>query len=178
MAHSRGCYVMHIPPYYKKKSWQRFLVGAFIGAVIAYFITIFMYGSMYERLVERNLDLQSQITELEKQNEVLLQDKKDLNEKSKAEITVDGIEIKIKNEKQLRLDRLITHQLEEMIKQEIDHIIGQDISVVAESDQLILSTIENKAFTVDEFTYYFEVSKLTISETVKITAEAKVSTEM
>src|SRR5690625_7505190 len=166
MAYSRGCYVMHIPPYYKKKSWQRFLVGAFIGAVIAYFITIFMYGSMYERLVEHNLDLQSQITELEKQNEVLLQDKKDLNEKSKAEITVDGIEIKIKNEKQLRLDRLITHQLEEMIKQEIDHIIGQDISVVAERNQLILSTSENKAFTVDEFTYYFEIGRASCREKV------------
>src|SRR5699024_1539355 len=111
MAYSRGCYVMHIPPYYKKKSWQRFLVGAFIGAVIAYFITIFMDVPMYERLIEHNMDLQSQITKFEKQNEILLQDKKDMNEKSKAEITVDEIEIKIKNEKQLRLDRLLTHQL-------------------------------------------------------------------
>src|SRR5699024_5652722 len=133
MAYSRGCYVMHIPPYYKKKSWQRFLVGAFIGAVIAYFITIFMYGSMYERLVEHNLDLPSKLTELENRNEVLFRDKKDLNVESKAEVPVDGIDIKIKNEKQLRLGRLVTHQLDEMIDQEIDDIIGQDIPVVAES---------------------------------------------
>lgn len=166
---------MHIPPYYKKKSWQRFFIGAFIGAVIAYCIFIFMYGSMYERLFEHNLDLQSELTELEKQNEALLQDKKDLNEKSKAPVTVDGIEIHITNEKQLRLDRLIIHQLEEMMKQEIDHIIGQDISVVAESDRLLLSTIENKAFSIDDFTYSFEISKLTISKTVKITAKAKMS---
>jgi len=166
---------MHIPPYHKKESWQRFFIGMFFGGIIAYCIFIYMYGSMYERLVEQNLNLQSELTELEKQNEVLLQDKKDLDEKSKESYTIDSIEINITNKKQLRLERLIVHQLEEMIKQEINHIIGQDISVVAENDQLLLSTIENKTFSIDDLNYYFEIQQLTIAKKVKITAKAKIS---
>lgn len=165
---------MHIPPYHKRKSWQHFFVGVFAGAVIAYCIVLFMYGTMYEQLLANNLELQSQLTEIKSQNDALLQDKKDLNEKSKEPITVNKIEVIFTNAEQLRLDRLIIHQLEDMIKEEINHIIGQDINIVAESDKLLLSTIENKAFSIDDFTYYFEVLKLTISPDVKISVKAKV----
>lgn len=166
---------MHIPPYYKKEPWQRFLSGCFIGAVIAYCIFLFMYGSMYERLYEENVRVKSELTEQKNQNEALLQDKRDLNEKSKEAVTVDKIKVNITNNDELRLDRLITHQLEDMVKQELDHVIGEDISVIADSDQLLLAAIENKKFTIDDFTYSFEVRLLAISEEVKITAEAKIA---
>lgn len=167
---------MHIPPYYKKESWQRFFIGAFLGAVIAYMIIIYMYGSMYEKLYAENLELSSQIKSLQTQNEALLKDKDDLSEKSKEPLAVNTIEIEITNEEKLRLDSLIVYQLEEMIKEEINHIIGQDISVVENSHQLLISTIENKKFSVDEFSYFFQVTRLTIiSQRVKITVETKLS---
>ncbi len=166
---------MHIPPYFLKRSWQRFLFGCFIGAVCAYTIFIFMYGSMYEQLYEENVQMQSEVAELKKQNEALLADKEDLNKKSDEAVTVETIEVKITNKEELKLDRLITHQLEDMIRQELDYIIGTDINTLAESDHLLLAAIENKDFTIDEFTYSFEISLLTISRQVKITAEAKIS---
>lgn len=166
---------MHIPPYYKKKSWQRFFIGTFLGAVIAYMVIIYMYGSMYEKLYVENLEFSSQIKSLQKQNEALLKDKDDLSEKSKEPLTVNTIEIEIINEEKLRLDSLIVYQLEEMIKEEINHIIGQDVSVIDNSDLLLISTIENKVFPVDDFSYYFEVTRLTISQNVKITVKTKVS---
>lgn len=166
---------MHIPPYYKKESWQRFFIGAFFGAVIAYVIIMYMYGSMYEKLYEENVNFASQVNDLKKQNEALLKDKDDLNEKSKQPLTVNSIEVDIINDKKLRLDTLIVHQLEDMIKEEINHIIGQDVSIVDESHQLLQSTIENKEFSVDEFAYFFEVTKLKISQSVKITVETKLS---
>lgn len=175
MDHTGGYYVMHIPPYYKKESWQRFFIGTFVGAVIAYVIFIYMYGSMYEKLYEENIDLQSQVSTLKKQNDALLEDNEDLDEKSKDPITINAIEIDITNAEELRLDSLIILQLEEMIKDEIGHIIGQDLSIVTKSDQLLLSTIENKTYTVDDFSYHFEVTKLTISQTVRITVETKLS---
>src|SRR5699024_11812093 len=90
-------------------------------------------GKMYERLLEKNYNLKSHISELESQNEALLEDKKDLDEKTKEPVTVERIEISITNDKQLRLDRLIIHQLEDMIRKEIDHIIGEDIEIIADS---------------------------------------------
>src|SRR5690625_7243140 len=107
---------MHVTPYHKKKHWQRFLFGVFIGGIIAYCILIFMYGSMYEKLVKESYDLQAQVTELEQQNEALLQDNKDINEKNKERLTVDQIEIEISNTDELKLDRLSISQIIEIVK--------------------------------------------------------------
>lgn len=166
---------MHIPPYYKLTSWQRFIIGTVTGGLIAYVIFIFMYGTMYEKLYEENLELQSKVSELKSHNDSLLQDKKDLNEKTKQHPIVERIEISITNQTELRLDRLIIYQLDHMIKEEINHIIGKDIQTISDGDELLLSTIENKAFSIDDFTYYFEVERLTISDTVKLTLYAKIS---
>lgn len=166
---------MHIPPYYKRKSWQRFIIGMCTGTLISYTIIIFMYGTMYEELYENNLELQSMVDELTSQNNTLLEDKEESAEKEKAPLTINRIEVHITNQKELLLDRLIVHQLDKMIKQEINHLIGQDIEIVSDSDQLLLSSIENKAFKVDDFTYFFEVKRLTISDTIKLKLYAKIS---
>lgn len=168
---------MHIPPYHKKITWQRFFIGAVFGALISYGIYIYIYGSLYERVLEENLEIQSELTDVKNQNEALLQDKEDLDEKSNEPQTVESIEVTITSQDALRLDRLIIHQLEDLIKEEINHLIGQEIATVEESNQLLLSTIENKGFTVDDVTYYFDVSLLVISNTVKLTVETKLTNE-
>ncbi|QKY69670.1 sporulation membrane protein YtrI [Lentibacillus sp. CBA3610] len=165
---------MHIPPYHKKPSFQRFLVGMFIGAVIAYFVFVYMHGSMYGQLLEENRDLKSEVTELNNQNEALLEDNEDLDEQSKEPIKVEAIEITIINEEDLP-DRLIIHDLEELMKEEIEHIIGQDLSIISESDGLLTATLENKVFTVDDFEFQFTVEKLYLTPTVKISVEANMA---
>ena len=127
-----------------------------------------MYGTMYEELLAENLELSSQVNDLKEQNAALLQDKEDLSEKSEEPLTINSISVTIVDGERLKLDRLIEHQLEEMVKEQISHIIGQEISIIDKSDQLLQSTIENKGFTIDDFTYYFEVKKLTISMDLKI----------
>ncbi|WP_010532402.1 sporulation membrane protein YtrI [Lentibacillus jeotgali] len=165
---------MHIPPYFKKKAFQRFLAGAFAGAVVAYLMFVYMHGSMYGQLLEENRDLKSEVTELENQNEALLEDNENLDEKSKEPVKVETIEITIINEEDLP-DSLIIHDLEELIKEEIVHIVGKDVSIISESDGLLRATIENKDFTVDDFAYQFTVDTLIIHNTVKIAVEAEVA---
>src|SRR5699024_6022084 len=112
MANSGGCYLMHFPPYHKQKSWQRFFAGCCIGAILSYAIFIYMYGSMYEKLFEENVHLESKVDELKDQNEALLQDKKDLNKEKSEKATVEEIEIDISNKEELEIDRLLIHELE------------------------------------------------------------------
>ena len=166
---------MHIPPYHKKKSWQLFLVGSVIGAIIAYFIIIYMYGEMYEKLLAENIELDAQVTKLKNHNDALLKDNKDLDEKSQEPLTVNAIELDIINGEELLLDRLLKRQLEELIKEEINHVIGQEVSVVGKSGQLLIATIENKEFTIDDFSYHFTINRIIIFETIHITLEAKLS---
>lgn len=84
---------MHIPPYHKKATWQRFFIGTVIGAILSYGVYLYIYGSLYEQLLEENLELEAEVTELERQNEALTQDKEDLDEQTQQPITVETIEI-------------------------------------------------------------------------------------
>lgn len=164
---------MHIPQLKNKNSWQRLIVGFFSGAVVSYGVIMFMYGSMYEKLFEENLMLQAEINELEGLYESLLETQKEEKEKNKEKIAVETIEITIMNAEDLEIDRLTVHQLTDMIKREINNIIGQEITSLSSSDHLLVSTIENKRFSIDDFNYAFEVKQMTISTIVKLKLEAK-----
>lgn len=166
---------MHIPPYHKKEKWQLIIIGICFGGVIAYCVFLYMYGVMYERMLAQNLTLQSKVSELQSSNESLLEDQQDLDERVNEPQTIEKIQITIENHEQMKFDRLITHQLEDLVREEISYIIGKPIATIDESNELLISTIENKAFTVDDFTYYFDVYKLTISGTVRLTVKAKFS---
>jgi len=164
---------MHVPPYHKQTGWQRFFVGAFFGGLIAYAIFMYMFGQMQERLLEENFSLRTEAGELRKQNEALLSDSQDSDEKTKESVLIEKIKITFSNEEQLRLGQFITWQLEKLVKEEIDQIIGEPIESLAANDELLISTIENETYKIDDFSYKPVVEKLTISKTVRITAKVK-----
>lgn len=166
---------MYFPNQFKKRTGQLFLLGIITGAIIAYILFSFMYGKMYGELLERNLALNREITELKERNEALLQDKKDIDELTKGDISVQSIELSFLNPSELKLDRLMLHQFEDILLKEISHIIGQDIRVLSENNQLLISTIENKTITLYELSYSFEVTQLIISQKVKITLNVKLA---
>lgn len=159
---------MHIPPYYKKKTWQMFFIGVFVGGIIGYFVLLYMYSSMYEELLEKNYDLREALIDLREQNEVLLKNQ----EQQVSELTVKEIEIIIENEELLKNDSLLVSQLKTLIKEEISYLIGTDVLIISASEALLLAAIENKAFSIDNVTYRFTVTRLTISQTLKIVVEA------
>src|SRR5690606_23275764 len=140
-----------------------------------YCILIYMYGTMYEELYEENLTLRTQLQELKNQNEALLQAQEDSEEKEKAVLKINKIEVNISNAEDLLLDRLIVHELQRMIKHDLNHVIGQDVRTLSESTNLLIAAIENKSYTIENFTYKFEITQLTISHTLKLTMNAKMS---
>ncbi len=164
---------MHIPPFHKKRTYQTFFIGIFIGAIIAYLTLLFMYGKMYEKLLVERMELKTEIEEITQQNEALLEDKEQLEEQSSAIVT--SIHVQFINEKTLKFDRLMTLQLENMIKSELSNIIGKSIQSVSDSDDLLITVIENKTFTIDDQSYEFEVKKLSIAEQIKLSLEGKIA---
>ncbi|WLV23780.1 hypothetical protein QR721_09005 [Aciduricibacillus chroicocephali] len=164
---------MHIPPYHKQPGWQRFFAGAFFGGLIAYMIFLFMYGTMQADFQEEHLALKAETAELKRQNTALLEDNQNLDEKSKEEIGIDSIDIAILNSEEMKFDRLLGHQLTELVREEVDQIIGAPIGSVAENADLLVSTIENKTYEIDDFSYKLEVRRLTIYKKVHIAVHAK-----
>src|SRR5690625_2321082 len=162
---------MHIPPYHKKRSWQIFFLGTFTGAVITYSLIMFMYGTMYENLLIEQSELQTKFNEVKAQNEALLEDKEKLEEKSN--FIIKSIEVTFLNDQQLKLDRLSTHQFETMVKQELHYIIGKEVKSISDNDNLLISVIENKTYTVDDKSYHIEIKRISISDQVKLTLIVK-----
>jgi len=132
-----------------------------------------MYGKMYENVITENIQLHSNLMEIEKRNEALLADKENLEEE--RSLTIQSVDIQFSNEEDLRIDRLISHQLEDLIKSEVNQVIGREIDSVAENDDLLIRLIENKTFTIDDFSYQFEVEKLSITERIRLTLRAKLA---
>lgn len=167
---------MHIPPLHKRTTWQRFFIGVAVGAFLAYLILLFMYGTMYEKTIQNNSELQSTNNELKKYNDALIEDQEEAEEREDQPYKIDQITIDITNEKELMLDRLATHQLEELVMEEIDLIIGKSVQSVAENNALLIATIENKSFKVDDASYTFEVTQFILYSTVNVTLKASLET--
>jgi|SRR5699024_3909628 len=165
---------MHVPPYYRKRSWQLFLVGVVGGTIIAYLIFILMYGKLYGDLLIERTELETELKDLQRQNETLLLDKEQLQREQG--LTVQTIDIHFVNGKQFRFDRLTIHQLSSLIKDELEDIIGRDVTTVAESSTLMINLIEKNTFEIDDISYSFTIEKLVIAENMEINLHVKFAT--
>lgn len=163
---------MHPFPFHKKRSYQIFILGTLLGAIIAYIILLYMHGKMYENVLVEQVKLKMEIKELKKQNETLIDDKEEIEEQTEA--TVKAIQVEFTNAEKLKFDRLTTLQLENMVKSELSNIIGKTIKSVSESDDLLVTVIENKTFTIDDQSFIFEVKKVSISEKIKLSLEGSI----
>src|SRR5699024_1056137 len=134
MADTERNFLMHIPPYHKLATWQRFFAGMLFGGIVASLFLLYMYSSLYEYLIIENIEMKETITDLTSQNKALLEDQSE----SSTPLTVREIEIIISNQEVFRDDSLLDSQLKSLIKQEINHLIGIEIPVLSESEELLI----------------------------------------
>lgn len=159
---------MHIPPFYKRRSWQHFLLGIIAGGVISYLLLLYIYGEMYHGLHVRHAKLSTELQDVRRQNEALQQDK---NEQTSEAQTIDKITIRFAPNEKVRLNRLQLIALEDMIKEELQPIIGRKTESVIENEQLIITMLENKQFTIDNNIYEVKTTKLFITNEITWTIQ-------
>ncbi|SFG09182.1 hypothetical protein SAMN05216353_12249 [Halobacillus alkaliphilus] len=162
---------MHIPPLYRKKEWRRFFAGMVFGAVIGYLFFLFIYGQLQEKYTEEHIELNSKLSEMEAKYEGMLNNQKE--ETENHPLTVVDISVSYTNAKKLEIDLLTQHQLTTLVKEQLTSVPGKDLTVVADQVDLMISTIENKNYVVDDFTYELKVAKLIASEVIQIHLEIK-----
>lgn len=159
---------MIIPPYYKQTVWQRFFAGVFIGAVIGWCVFIYIYGEMQEKQVNLIIEQQSKIRDLENQVEIWKKDNQELNEKNQKKLMIEEIHVSFTNDKLLKLDSLIKHTLHETTKEELKDLIKKDIETVSKNKELVIKTIENKVFKIENQRYQLKVEQLYLTTKLEI----------
>ncbi|WP_208592251.1 sporulation membrane protein YtrI [Gracilibacillus suaedae] len=168
---------MHIPPYYKRPSWQRFLAGVAIGTIIGYIIFIYMFGELQEKWIEENLALRGDLQDLRQSYENLRKNHEALDQQTKKGLQVGEINIEFLNLEELNIDsdRIMIQQLEDAVRTEASHAIGKSVDEIINSIDLLISTIENKTINIDDFRFQAEVRRIIVTETVYLSIELKMA---
>ncbi|RPF55363.1 sporulation membrane protein YtrI [Aquisalibacillus elongatus] len=168
--------MMHIPPYYKKPKWQAFFLGVLAGGIIGYIVFLYMFGEHTERWIEENLTLRQDLRQLENDYELIKEETDDLNKQNEQRLNIRDVEIEFVNIEQMRLDRFTSLRLTALVEDEISTVIGRNIESVGEQHELLIRTIENKNFRVNDINYQVKVTLLVIGPTLDISLEIKVQT--
>ncbi|ARI76811.1 sporulation membrane protein YtrI [Halobacillus mangrovi] len=163
---------MHIPPYYQRSEWKRFFAGLAFGAIIGYLFFLFIHGQLQEQYTKEHIELSSKLNEVEDKYEALLKNQQ--NGSDTKPLSVTDIKVAYTNAKKLEVDLLTQHQLTSMVKDQLSSIPGKDLVTVASQSDLIVTTIENKNYVVDDLSYELKVSKLIISEVIQFELEIKI----
>ncbi|MGM8215602.1 sporulation membrane protein YtrI [Bacillaceae bacterium W0354] len=164
---------MHIPPYFKKRTWQFFFIGVIVGAVIGYLFFLYVYGEHTERWIEENLSLRDELREVEKANDLLKRDQDNLSRESEKKLTIQETKIEWLNASEQKIDRFTVYHLTELVEKELNPVIGRNIDAVSDQRDLLIRAIENKEYKISNLKYSVKVVYLTISTKLTISLEVK-----
>ncbi|ARK31708.1 sporulation membrane protein YtrI [Halalkalibacter krulwichiae] len=159
---------MRIPPLYERRTVQRFFAGIILGILIGWFFFIYQYGQVYEGLIFRLSEQEAVIDQLEKDIEQLLSEQRKLNEENQKKLTIQEIEIQYSNDRKLRLNQLTLLDLKQQALQELQYVKRKDIETVSNMKDLMISSLENKVFSVGERRYQLKVEEVYLYTTLTI----------
>lgn len=166
--------MMRIPPYYKQASWQRFFAGVVIGMLIGWFFFIYLFGNAYDRLIIDYKKQEATIKEQEEKIQFLRSDQEEKNKENERKLTIQEIKVFFNNEKDLKLNELTLHELRSSIESELTAIRKQNIATVASSRHLLIQTLENKIFTVNDKKYQIIVKELYLFTTLELYVDIQI----
>ncbi|MCP3030563.1 hypothetical protein LF817_04345 [Halobacillus sp. A1] len=159
---------MYIPPQLRRREWRRFYAGFILGAIAGYVLFVFMNDQLHEHFEEENIQLSSDLSALEAKYEGLLDSEKEADKEKKQVLTIQEVQPNFSNAKELQIDKLTQHQLSSMVKDQLQSITGENIEDIAQQSDLIISTVENKSFEVEDFKYKLTVERLIITTQVTL----------
>ncbi len=166
---------MRIPPYYHHPSWQRFIAGVIIGALISWLIFLYMFGVLQEEQAKIIKKQQDEIADLEKEKQIWQNDFAELNKKNKEMLTVHEIKVKIYNYERYNIDPLSVFEKEEEVKEDLNILLAKDLDFAYKSRDLIKRMIQNKTIRINDKRYALEIREIFIYTTLTIQLEIKLA---
>ncbi|WP_026671607.1 sporulation membrane protein YtrI [Alkalihalobacterium bogoriense] len=167
---------MRIPPYYKRPGWQRFFAGIIIGMLIGWGFFVYHFGTIHDRLIIKLKTQEITIQNLNEDLEELRSTEKRLNEENQKKLTIQEIEVDFTNDKDLRLNELTIYELKSSVINELKGLKGKDIASVAETNDLMLKTIENKTFEIGETKYRLKREQVYLFTTLTLYLKIEIVT--
>ncbi len=151
---------MRIPPLFNNPSWQRFLAGVVIGAIISWVLFFYMYGIQQDKQILTIQSQEEQIDDLNKKIAIWEEDYQKLNEQNEEVLRIQEIVVKIKNGKNYNLDKLSVAEAEDVIRDDLASLIAKDLKTIYDGKVLLKKSIENKFIEINKKQYRLEVVEI------------------
>lgn len=159
---------MRIPPYYKRKGYQRFLAGILLGFVIGWVFFLINYGLSQETYISRIKKQQEEIRELKRQVKNWTENQEKMNEEIEKKLKLQEITITFVNKEQLKISPFTAFELEREAMRELEILLNKDIDSIAQNQALLRKLIENKNYNIDNESYQLKVHQLYLYTKLKL----------
>lgn len=162
---------MRFPQYYRRPNWQRFFAGLTIGTLIGWFFFLYQFGAIHQHLTTEMKKKQLTIEEQAETIDILRSNEKKLNEENELKLTIQHIQVSFLNAKKHHINELSLYELKQQLLKEIKHLEGKNIATIAATKEMLIKTIENKVFTLDERHFQLKTKQLYLYTTLEIYVE-------
>jgi hypothetical protein len=158
-----------IPPYYRRKGYQRFFGGLIIGFIGGWVFFLLNSGSLIDEYIIQIKEQQIKINALKDENNVLSEDKLKLNEENQKKLLVEEITVQITETNQTdKIDRLTKLNLVNAIKAELKIVLQKDVESVAANRDLLMQLLKNKEFKIDDNNYRITDIEMNLYTTLEL----------
>lgn len=151
---------MRIPPYYRDPTWQRFLAGAALGALISWVLFFYLFGIQQERQIIKIQEQEETILNLNQKIAIWEEEYHKLNEQTEKGLTIQDVQVQITNGKFYNLDTLSIAETEEAIRDDLSSLIAKDVKTIHMGRILLKKSIENKLIDINKRKYRLEVTEI------------------
>ncbi|WLD92358.1 sporulation membrane protein YtrI [Alkalihalobacillus sp. AL-G] len=159
---------MRIPPLYRRKGYQRFFAGIIIGFILGWFFFLLSFGGLQEFYITEIKKRDEKIGDLKFKVKNYQTEYDQKNEEIEKKLRIQEIEIVILNKEKVELKGLPLLKLKNSITNELHSVLTKDIESVAQNMQLLIKTLENKAFPIDDETYKVKVVNHQLYTTLRL----------
>ncbi|MDQ0208107.1 sporulation membrane protein YtrI [Alkalicoccobacillus murimartini] len=164
---------MRMPTNVPRPGWLRFFAGIMIGSILGWVFFLFQYGQIYEGMMVTRVQQNLKIETLQERIEQLVSEQRNQNEENQKKLTIQQIEIHFTDDSDLDLDQLTVYEIRQKVLSELAYLERKDIESVHHTKELMIRTIENKRFSVEDKRYHVQINEVYLFTTLHIYAEIR-----
>ncbi|WP_026676575.1 sporulation membrane protein YtrI [Fictibacillus gelatini] len=160
---------MRIPSYFfTRKGYQRFFAGVLLGFLIGWVFFLIQFGNLQEYYIREIKMYQDRIQDLNGKIKHWIGEYEKSNKEQEKKLKLQEIQVQITNKNDLHLPGITMYEISQEVQDELENLLGQNIESLAAMKDLVIRTLQNKEFIVDDNKYRVVVQHLFLYTTMEV----------
>ena len=124
---------------------------------------------MHEQHVDTIREQQAEIEELNEKIALFQKDIEEINEQNEKPLLIHEVKLEFQNLDSIKLNEMEVYELEKQALHYLNQLLlNKHVDTVSKNKELLISSLENKQFTLEKNEYFFKVRQLYLYTTVEL----------